>query len=110
MIENVQSDPWFWISIVSISGWIFFLWRDLPRNYWRVPADLRRRIERVLRRPIILFEKTADKDKVVFFSDRDRFCVTAAEVLLRSLADGEGLARGIPPEVFAARHGGRLDS
>jgi hypothetical protein len=110
MIEGVQADPWFWISIVSISGWIFFLFRDLPRNYWRIPADLRRRISKVLGRPIIFFEETAEKDKVVFFSDRDRFCVTAAEVLLRKLADGEGLSRGVPPEVFAARRGGRLDS
>lgn len=110
MIEGVQSDPWFWISVVSISGWIYFLFRDLPRNYWRLPADLRRRIERVLRRPILFFDNTAEKDKVLFFSDRDRFCATAAEVLLRHLADGEGLSRGIPPEVFAARRGERLDS
>jgi len=110
MLGTVKNDPWFWISLVSISGWLYFLFRDLPRNYWRIPADLRRRIERVLRRPIVFFEDTAEKDKVVFFSDRDRFCVTAAEVLLRKLADGEGLSRGVPPEVFAARRGGRLDS
>ncbi len=110
MIDNVQHDPWFWISLVSITGWIFFLFRDLPRNYWRIPADLRRRIERVLHRPILFFEDQADKDKILFFADRDRFCVTAAEVLLRKLADGEGLSRGVPPEVFAARRGGRMDS
>ena len=107
MMEGLHADPWFWISIVSISGWIYFLFRDLPRNYWRIPADLRRRISNVLGRPILLLEPEA---KAVFFVDQDRFCKTAAEVLLHSLAEREAESRGVPPEVFTAHRGGRLDS
>lgn len=107
MIEGVQNDPWFWISIVSISGWIFFLWRDLPRNYWRIPADLRRRISNVLNRPILLL---LEPERLIFFNDQNAFCKTAAEVLLHSLAERAAESRGVPPEVFTHRRGGRLNS
>jgi hypothetical protein len=105
MVEGVQHDPWFWISIVSISGWIYFLYRDLPRNYYRVPADLRRRISKVLGRPILL-----EAERGVILVDQNRFFKTAAEVLLHSLAEREAESRGVPPEVFQARRGARLDS
>lgn len=106
-----RSDPWFWISVVSITGWLFFLFHDLPTNYWRIPRDLRRRIDMVIGRLFVIkADNDEESDRAFQIQDRNRFFEIASEVLLRNLAEQECRSRGVPPEVFSARRGGRFDA
>ncbi len=93
-------DPWFWISLVTLSGWAYFIAHEAPRNWWRIPRDYRDRIGAVLNRPVII-----EPGRAVVFSSRDRFLEVACDVVFQTLAEGECVQRGVPPEVFAARRG-----
>ena len=106
LLSEVSSDPWFWISLVCLTGWAYFIAIEAPRRWWRAPSDLRRRIDNVLGRLFVVkAEREYESDRGFQFSSFARFCETASEVLLRSLAEEELKSRGVPPEVFAARRG-----
>lgn len=100
LFSETSSDPWFWISLVCLTGWGYFIAFEAPRNWWRIPRELRDRIGAVLNRAIYI-----EPGKQVVFRSRERFLEVACEVTFHSLAEREGELRGVPPRVFEIRRG-----
>jgi hypothetical protein len=101
----MTGDVWFWIASVFFSGWCFWLFYYLPRNYCRIPPTLRDRAAHVLNRPISIKGSSTP----IVYADLSELCGVALYEWLETLAEMEGVRRGVPPSVFSARRRG-LDS
>jgi len=105
MTPPIVRDPWFWIALFFLSGWIWFLVFQLRRHYWRIPPELLARVNAVLNRPI----GDSRKDAPIVYDSLGALCSVAVNEWLELLAELELEARGVPPSVFSARRRG-LDS